>query len=338
MDSNHLTTKFSVIIPIYNTAQYLHRCIDSIITQGYENLEVILVDDGSTDNSPAICTEYAQKDQRIKVIHKQNGGQSAARNDGIAVANGDYILFVDSDDFLQPDTFTTFNKAIQDYPDLDIISSKYRRIENNKYKYIRFLPQNTPITGYDFLKIQKKKGTINISPCIYTVNRLFILHHSLLFKPGFLQEDTLWTYQILLAAKKVIALDFVHYNYVIRKGSSTQSNQEIFIAECLMKISFLLEPEFERIEDNELKTMMMDYLVHLFFKCYLKLRSSNNWNEYSHLFNKKMIMNRATSFKNKGKVLIYSISPSFYYYYKTSEKKITYLVKKLFSCFSEKNA
>ena len=98
MSNNPLIT---VIVPVYNVEKYLTRCVDSIINQTYKNLEIILVDDGSTDSSPAICDNYAKKDSRINVIHKQNNGASSARNAALDIASGDYIGFVDSDDYIK---------------------------------------------------------------------------------------------------------------------------------------------------------------------------------------------------------------------------------------------
>ena len=92
--------KISVIIPVYNVEKYLKRCLDSVINQTYKNLEIILVDDGSTDNSGKICDEYAKNDKRIIVIHKENGGVSVARNIGLDICTGDYVNFIDSDDWI----------------------------------------------------------------------------------------------------------------------------------------------------------------------------------------------------------------------------------------------
>lgn len=104
----------SVIVPIYNVEKYLRRCLDSIIAQTYQDLEIILVDDGSPDACPAICDEYAQMDSRIKVVHKENGGLSDARNSGLKVAAGEYIGFVDSDDFILPDMYSVLYRACID--------------------------------------------------------------------------------------------------------------------------------------------------------------------------------------------------------------------------------
>jgi len=322
-------TNFSIIVPIYNTAPYLPRCIDSVINQGYDNLEVILIDDGSTDLSPTLCDEYTQKDSRIKVIHKQNEGLSAARNDGILAATGDYILFVDSDDYIMPHTFTTFDTAIQKHPELDVLTSNHNKTENNTIKYHRFYSIASPISGYDFLKIQKSKGKMMVSPCVYISRLSFIKDHDLFF-PKDIREasDNLWCYRVLLTAKKVFTLDFVHYQYIIRPGSITQSKNNVYRGLCLIKIAHLLEKDIELIDDNQMKALMMDHLIGLFFRSFYFLRSSDKWDEYSHLFDKKMINKQASSTKQKRNVFLYSISPNLYYYYKKSKVYIKALFKK----------
>ena len=108
-------TVISVIVPIYKVEQYLRQCVDSILNQTHSALEVILVDDGSPDGSGKICDEYAARDSRVRVIHKKNGGLSDARNAGIDIAQGDYIAFVDSDDWLEPDTYESMLAAMEKY-------------------------------------------------------------------------------------------------------------------------------------------------------------------------------------------------------------------------------
>ena len=123
----------SVIVPIYNVEKYLKRCIDSILNQTYKNLEIILVDDGSPDKCPQICDEYAKSDKRIKVIHKQNAGVSAARNDGLAIAQGDLIGFVDSDDFIHPSMYEEMVNYLVSQ-DCDLVScgfSEFSDDDNN---------------------------------------------------------------------------------------------------------------------------------------------------------------------------------------------------------------
>ena len=129
-----------MIVPIYHVEKYLHRCIDSIIEQTYKNLEIILVDDGSGDACSGICDEYARKDTRIVVIHKENGGLSDARNKGIEIAKGEYLTFVDSDDYIHRDMYTILMEAlIHTGSDLSMCSYKY--VYDGRMKQMRHFVQ-----------------------------------------------------------------------------------------------------------------------------------------------------------------------------------------------------
>ena len=112
--------KISVIVPVYRAEQYIVRCVDSILTQKFHDIELILVDDGSPDHCPEICDKYAQKDNRVKVIHQKNGGVAAARNAGLILAQGEYITFVDSDDFIEPDMYQSMIQVADQY-DCDVV-------------------------------------------------------------------------------------------------------------------------------------------------------------------------------------------------------------------------
>ncbi|GHT07349.1 hypothetical protein FACS189432_02410 [Bacteroidia bacterium] len=122
----------SVIVPIYKVEQYLHKCVDSIISQTYTNLEIILVDDGSPDNCGKLCDEYADKDSRIKVIHKENGGLVSARNAGYEIATGDWIMYLDGDDWIDINTFEELVSYISKYEDIDVVFWKYIQELDNK--------------------------------------------------------------------------------------------------------------------------------------------------------------------------------------------------------------
>lgn len=110
----------SVIVPVYNVEQYIHQCVDSILSQTYKNLEIILVDDGSPDNCPAICDGYARNDDRVKIIHQENGGLSAARNSALDLCTGEYIAFVDSDDWIESNAYEEMMSEMQK-KDLDVV-------------------------------------------------------------------------------------------------------------------------------------------------------------------------------------------------------------------------
>ena len=126
--------KYSIIIPVYNVEKYLKQSIQSVLDQSYEDFEVILIDDGSTDKSPAICDELAEKDERVKVIHKQNGGVSSARNEGIRQAKGDYILFLDADDWY--DTKLLENCLPYTEKELNAFYFNYANIYKNLYSHL----------------------------------------------------------------------------------------------------------------------------------------------------------------------------------------------------------
>ena len=128
----------SIVVPVYNVEKYLNRCVNSLINQSYDNLEIILVDDGSHDSSPAICDYLAKKDDRIKVIHKRNGGLSSARNAGIYIAKGKYIGFVDSDDDVESDMYEKMFSIAEQY-NVDFVMSDYKRIESDEHQYLKTL-------------------------------------------------------------------------------------------------------------------------------------------------------------------------------------------------------
>lgn len=123
----------SIIIPVYNVERYLHQCVDSVLKQTYTNLEIILVDDGSPDTSPAICDEYAQKDKRIKVIHKENGGLSSARNTGLDAATGDFIYFLDSDDYIGDTTVSSLYEHIHDNKQIAIAIGYFTALKGDSF-------------------------------------------------------------------------------------------------------------------------------------------------------------------------------------------------------------
>ena len=187
--------KVSVIVPIYNVEKYLKCCVDSIINQTYKNLEIILVDDGSTDNSPKICDEYKNIDDRIVVIHKKNGGVSSARNDGIKKAKGIYISFVDSDDWIDENYISDlYNSSLNN--NTDIVCCGYKRVYENKSEIIninRFneIIDNTELvnnilnvqTGFGFchMKLIKKEliGNVHFSEkLVVGEDALFIIQIS----------------------------------------------------------------------------------------------------------------------------------------------------------------
>ncbi|MGN0502455.1 MAG: glycosyltransferase family 2 protein, partial [Ruminococcus sp.] len=159
--------KFSVIIPVYNVQKYLDECVDSVLNQTYSNFEIILVDDGSTDRSPRICDCYAKKDDRIKVIHKENGGLSSARNCGIRAMTGDYVLFLDSDDFWDnKKALDSLSKIIYE-ESADVVCYGYKEFDENtnESKNVIFIPEVSfnGLSNEDRLQILLSNGIFTSS-------------------------------------------------------------------------------------------------------------------------------------------------------------------------------
>ena len=156
--------KISVIIPVYNVEKYLKRCLDSVINQTYKNLEIILIDDGSTDKSGNICDEYAAKDKRIIVIHKENGGLSDARNKGLDICTGDYISFIDSDDWIENGFY---EYVVNNVKDNDLLIFDYYITNGKNSKWIKY--KNTEV------ELSKEKCLIELAKAklqSYTCNNM----------------------------------------------------------------------------------------------------------------------------------------------------------------------
>lgn len=211
--------KVSIVVPIYNVEKYLHKCVDSIIGQTYHNLEIILVDDGSPDNCPAICDEYQKKDSRVRVIHKPNGGLSDARNAGLDIATGEYISFVDSDDWIECDTIEKMlNLAGPDR----IVSLQAASVSSNMTDEIdRGTNAVCDISAFEFLKGINEQ-TYLCSSCgkLYPMSLL----KDTRYEVGVLNEDYLFLSTILFNTKvPIVLLDYKGYNYFVREGSISRS-------------------------------------------------------------------------------------------------------------------
>ena len=206
----------SVVIPIYKVEKYIFRCVDSVLNQTYKNLEIILVDDGSPDACPKICDEYAKKDARVIVIHKQNGGLSSARNAGIEIAKGEYITFIDSDDYVNDNYVETLYKAIcEDGTDLAIGS--HRAVYDNGTVIDRSCSKRCTLSSVEALKCVLYDDGIDVSAWakLYKLE----LFSDIRYPEGRLYEDAATTYKLIDKAGKISLDSKVIYNYMIRINS-----------------------------------------------------------------------------------------------------------------------
>jgi len=222
--------KISVIVPVYKVEKYIDACINSILNQTYSNIEVILVDDGSPDNCPNIIEEYAKKDNRIKVLHKENGGLSSARNLGIKHATGRYLAFIDSDDTIALNMFEDLYKAMKNN-NADISVCQVLRVTENEFGEIIYPKEETTIYEETiYSNAEMMKGMLldaNIGNFVCTKLFKKELFEGIEFPEGRVYEDAATTYKLVHKAKKIICINEKLYYYLIgRAGAITASFSE----------------------------------------------------------------------------------------------------------------
>ena len=215
----------SVIVPVYNMEQYLERCVNSIVDQNYRNLEIILVDDGSTDRSPRMCDEYAAKDGRIKVVHKVNGGLSDARNAGLQAATGTYIGYVDSDDWIEPQMYQRMYEACIEHQ-AQVAVCRYAKIYRDRVDR----EGNGQVTVFDREGILKIYLTDQPEYVVYNSvwSKLFAREvvEGVLFPVGKNSEDIMYTTKAFCKLEKAVYIDECFYDYVLdREGSIMNVNR-----------------------------------------------------------------------------------------------------------------
>lgn len=216
--------KVSVIIPVYKTEQYLSRCVESIINQTYSNLEIILVDDGSPDRCPEICDSYIDRDQRVKVIHKQNGGLSDARNAGIEVVSGDYLMFIDSDDYVSADMVQLLlHTACKEHAEV-AVCNYFVTQQNGKSVYFPKPNAYRVFTPREAIAdIFSSPSYCEVSACNKMFNVQLFRNFNIRFPVGKIHEDTFTIYQILFQASKIVFIDKPLYYYVQTPNSIMRS-------------------------------------------------------------------------------------------------------------------
>ena len=306
----------SVIVPIYNVEKYLNKCLDSIINQTYKNLEIILIDDGSPDKCPQICDEYAKKDKRVKVIHKLNGGLSSARNTGIDIANGKYISFVDSDDYIDKRMLEKLHKnIIETKSELAICNLFY--VYDKKKSAIEFEKENFIVSGTD--KFKNLYNRYNIVT-ILASNKLYskTIFKDIRYKNGIVNEDEEIIFKILDKTNKVSYINDKLYYYV-------QRNDSIMHKFNLKRLDIMKIHE-ERIENLILKKnnelLRLEYLsyIQVIIKTILPgLESIKEIKKYKEVEKrlKSLIVEVKTKFtlniKTKIKLNIIYLSPKWYF-------------------------
>ena len=260
--------KISVIIPVYNSEKYLSQCIESVLNQEFQDYEVILVDDEAKDSSPLICDEYAKKDKRVRVIHKKNGGTADSRNVGLAVATGDYVTFMDNDDYWKSKTALKEIVEQLEQSKSDVLMYDTMEYWENTGKYVQSKREckRADIIGKSREKALEtliKKGVLYRAVWAKVIKKKLIDDNQLFFEKGIRNEDTEWTAKLLLCAKTYDWYEKVFYVY--RKGTgNAQTDKKVKYKEVndLANICEKYISVSEQIKDENLKKVFKSYLAY----------------------------------------------------------------------------
>lgn len=300
----------SVIVPVYNVEEYLNECISSIVNQTYKNLEIILVDDGSTDKCPYICDDWKNKDDRIVVIHKKNGGLSDARNKGLDVAKGEYVSFIDSDDWISNDFYQVLFNALYEKnaqisaSEVIWVYDNYQNKEEFQYNNIVFSPEEALQT------LLKGRG-------FYAVawNKLYkkALFDGIKFPIGKLHEDEFVTYKLIHKADKLVLCKNTNYYYRQRQGSIMKewSSKHLDVLEAYFERNNFLKLNYPNLYLHD-KVFLLCACVNLYKECKLNKVPTGqnivvNYSRLIHFSCKELIFLNLKSFIRviRGKMFFY---------------------------------
>lgn len=303
--------KISIIVPVYKVERELDRCVKSLLGQTYQNIEIILVDDGSPDCCPEMCDEFARQDNRVKVVHKKNGGLSDARNAGLKVASGEYVLYVDSDDYIDLDSCERFMKA-RNNEDVDIVvgNAIMEKKDGNELINHSATPEGITYASKDFVE-QAIKANQWYAPAWFNMyKKNFLLDNNLYFEKGIYFEDVQMLPRVFLAANTIRCMNGTFYHYIVRNNSIMTSGKKD-AARIRDSISIYEQwfSLFKKINDAELQR----YLYGVLIKYYIsncKVRGIKGFVidglDFSFSFR------NALNFKERFKVLFFGILPGVY--------------------------
>lgn len=282
-----MSSLVSVIIPVYNAENYIRKCLDSVLAQTYTNLEIILIDDGSPDNSGKICDEYARRDERIKVIHKENGGVSSARNAGLDVAKGEYIGFVDPDDYIDSEMYEYIIGNFDD--ETDIVEFNFYYVYENGDKK----NHDTPNIKYNcYRDVLYGMFTYNIYFGITKVYRSKVIGENRFDTNYKIAEDMLFFTECCRNAKYVKSLDKPVYYYLIRANSAVHKQLNANSFDSLE----VMEKIMDDCTDKELLNAVIFYYINSCIGFLREITAQQKMLEYLQYIRKKIIKNRKLVF------------------------------------------
>lgn len=260
--------KISVIVPIYNVEKYLQTCIDSILNQSYVNIEVILVNDGSSDNCGCICDRIALMDKRVKVIHKKNCGLSSARNVGLDTATGDYVIFLDSDDWWVDKEFLKISVEHLNETNSDLLLFQSKRIyEESGYieNFNGIIERNRLVNQEktNALRYLLRNNLFKAAAWDKMIKRSILITNNIIFPEGKLSEDQKWCGKLILFCRSYDTYSGDVHRYRQRSGSISKTISKIHIDDIIENIKLAMEIS-ENIEDIEVRNLYYAYYAYEF--------------------------------------------------------------------------
>ena len=278
--------KISVIIPVYNVETYIEECLNSVIGQTFRDIEIILVNDGSTDLSLEIIKTFAEKDKRITFYSQENKGVSVARNSGIRKARGEYILFVDSDDKIVENTLTVlYQHAIETNADLVLGNASYWYPDGTlQPSFVRRKANN--ISGLSGeICFEKLMMEMVFPPLVYLffVKRKIIMDNKLFFKRNIIHEDELWCVKTMFNSKRVSLIDFNYYLYRQREGSIMRSDNHSFRIKSILTVSNELKKYASELREKNISENIIGFIYVRIFIQYHVIGTLFTYKDYSLL-------------------------------------------------------
>lgn len=318
--------KVSIIIPIYNVDLYLDKCLYSVVNQTYKDIEIILVNDGSTDRSLEIAEGFAQKDERIVLYSQVNGGLSAARNTGMRLASGDYILFLDSDDWLSLDAVKwMYERILQDKADVLCCRSQFENLIRGKIAPSRLKTLDI-LSGHNILKDALLTLNFHTSAWAKMYKRNFLLENQLSFKDGIVNEDTLFSIQTACIATKVSFINNICFHILEREGSISRSSQERLFRD--MDIALTQAKEFLITHgrwDTEIEELFYARYVKSMLYNLLQIAQRLPFSEYERIYN--ICINETSYLEYSKHVNLLSSLHQILYHASKSPRMLFFLVK-----------
>lgn len=308
--------QISIIVPIYKVEKYLVRCVESLMAQDFSSLEIILVEDGSPDRCGEICDNYAKKDTRITAYHKPNGGLSDARNYGLERAHGEYVLFVDSDDYLEPGACASlwkearagfadiiFSKMALEKPSVGM--ARFEKVAEDRFQYHRIY------SGPAYLMGCLEGGALRVEVIRAMFRRDFLVRNDLYFEYGILHEDEEFTPRALLKAERVVLTDCVYYHYDNSRGDSIMNSTALNEKKITdrVKIYDALRKLYKTVKPRKLRRLLEDDLSWKYIDCYC---ASEPKSRKKLGVKRTVVLKCAYKARRRAKALAFALAPNRY--------------------------